>query len=348
MKNDAEAIKQFLTWLLQAPPTDSAPSGENSSHLTSPDESGVNLQFSDLDPLDSEVGDGCSSHLPESSSTPFRQVSLEFGEIPAVQDRFHTLLKRRLRAEIERNPPLFPWETRLCDYDSEYSDLSSPDLISTKLWATQLRTLNLPVPMPDKVLTRLFDQCRTVVQSSLREGAKLVQVVESLFPGESQNLNYLAGLVLAAPVRSPSTTPKVNPETSGFPNHYDVATTTQQMLLSLWAAREILETMTLKLFPNQSKVERQWLTDLGLLRLEAEYQPQTHRLRVQGQLPHQGSICLWDDDAHSSAQCSNPGCLSVELFNVKPNKTYSLEIQFEGTDQPPIVFVVYPVTEEES
>jgi hypothetical protein len=349
MNKDAEAIN-LLAWLLQEPdPAISAPSGENSSQQIGPDKSGaVELQSRYLDPLDSEEI-ALPTDLRESGSFPIEEVSLfKSGEIPAVQDRFYALIKHRLRAEIERNPPLFPWETEACDYD-ESSEQLAPALVSTSLWTAQLQSLELPVPMPDALLIKLFEQCQAVAQSSLREGAKLVRAVETLFPGHSQALNQLAGLVLAAPARSGAATraQAANLATKGFPSHYDAATSAQQMALSLLAARKILDTITLKLSPSQPQTEREWLTAAGALVLKAEYQPQLNRLKIQSQLPCQGSLRLQAEATQSTAKCSSAGELSIELSGVKPGQLYSLEVQLAGAEQPPFTFAVCPIAEDE-
>jgi hypothetical protein len=201
--------------------------------------------------------------------------------------------------------------------------------------------MSLPVPMPQPVLMQLFEQCQAVLQSSLREGAKLVHAVEALFPGHAPALNQLAGLVLTAPARS-SAVLEQKPQ-PGFPQHYDVATPAQQMLLSLLAARDLLDGMTLKLSTQQPKAERQWLTDAGSVVLEAEYQ--NDRLRIQAQLPCPGSLHFQGQTTMSTAQRSDAGYLSVELFNLLPNQTYALEVRLDETEQPVMIFAVSPTTE---
>ncbi len=342
MNNDTEAINNFLAWLLQEPdPAITAPSGEISSQMTGSDQSGaVDLQTPYIDPLDSEETDDLLSDFMESGSLPFEEVSLfKSGENPAVQDRFYSLLKHRLRAEIEQKPPRFPWETETCDYDSERSEQSIPDKVP-QFWATQLQSLNLPVPMSDSLLTQLFDQCQTVMQLSLREGEKLIQVVKDLFPGQSDALNQLAGLVLASPNRSGS----IQPQT-GFPSHYDQATPAQQMALSLLAARTILDATTLRLSAGQPLIDRPWQTAAGLLRLSAEYQPQENGIRVQAHLPCQGSLSFSSPLAEAIARTDCAGQLNVMLSHLEPNQSYLLRVWLE-TDRPPIEFAVCLVTEE--
>lgn len=355
MNNNPEAIQKLLSWLLQEPsPTVSVPSGEIASHGAGPDESGVgDPQFDELDPLDSEDISLTLSHpnglASSNGSRPFsfeERPSFELGDISAVQERFYALIKRRLSAEIERNPPLFPWETDICDYEAEVADWISPELVPIGFWAAQLQHLNLPVPMPEQLLQQLLTQCQGVVQSSLREGMKLVQAVESLFPDQSQALNQLAGLVLASPARSGAAT-LANRTGSGFPSTYDTATPAQQMALSLLAAREILSSLTLVLSPSQPTVEKQWLTEAGLVTLRAIYPTLPGGLRIQAELPCAGCLQLQGQATESTAQRVTPGIVSVEMFDWQPGQTYPLEIHLGAPDQQPLRFAVRPVLESE-
>jgi hypothetical protein len=378
MNNDAEAINQFLAWLLQTPnPVSSQPSGTASGltaghdyinyidsldhcdrdDLPDPIDRTGTMELQPLDPLDSEQIEALAPsqfvpNQPESGSFPFEESSLfNSGERPAVQDRFYSLIKHRLRAEIERNPPRFPWETEALEYEEQSEAVRAcAPINAAPVWAAQLQALSLPVPMSDALLTQLFIHCQSVVESSLKEGAKLVQAVADLFPNKSTALNQLAGLVLTTPYRGGSVLPQADsqpdyPSQSGFPTHYDQATEPQQMALSLIAARTILDATTFRLSVNQPKLERQWQTAIGLLTLEADYTPQDSRVRISGQLPGQGSLYLKGKLAAAIAQCANPGELSVELSQLEPNQTYSLTVHLEDTDQPPLVFAVCPVTE---
>ncbi|MBE9182665.1 hypothetical protein IQ268_29435 [Oculatella sp. LEGE 06141] len=344
MNRYPEAINAFLAWLLQDPnQTVSAPSGKHSSRLAGPDEFGSSdLQWYDLDSLNLDEVEVIPHDLDRLSHFPFQEGTfLELGDTPAVQERFYALLKRRLRAEIERNPPLFPWESEVYDYSSERPDWATPEIVPGKLWTIQLQNLNLPVPMPEALLLNLFEQCQSVVESSLREGAKLVRAVEALFPGQDAALNQLAGYVMASPSRSGASATQSRLGTADFPGHYESATTAQQMALSLIAAKEILNSLTLTVSPNQPKAERCWQTEAGLLTLEIEYQPQSvRRLRVQGQLPCEGSIRFQNQEAQSAAQRATPGYVSVELFNPDPYRIYSLEVQLRDVDHPPIIFAI--------
>lgn len=283
-----------------------------------------------------------SAPLSQNDSEPLSAQNLsfvDFGEVPAVQDRYHALLKRRLESEIQRNPPLFPWETEVLDYETDQVGLlnsvsGSPAPTPQKFpgWLRpQLQALNLPIPMPEAVLAQLFQQCQTTVHGSLLEGAKLVRSVEALFPNQSSVLNQLAGLVVVSPARSTATLPTTDPN---FPVSYEAAVPAQQMLLSLIAAREMLGALTLRVSPSQPQVDRQWLTDRGTLTLQGRYDSQN--LTIQAHLPNGGSLKLRNLEQQAIADRSDAGMLTVELSATQT--TYALEVALLGAD--PLVFAV--------
>jgi hypothetical protein len=345
MNKDAEAVKNILVWLSQEPSQIAAPSGKRDRQKIEWESGAVGLQPA-LDPLDSEPVAIRLTYLKESGYFPVEEFSFfEPGEIPAVQDRFHSLLKRRIQTEIELKPPIFPWETEGYEYDAEL--VTTPERVpalTVPAWTAQLQSLNLPVPMPEKVLAHLFSQCQAVMQSSLQEGAKLVRAVESLFPGQDAALNQLAGFVLASPVRSGAIAPplKSAPGASSFPLNYDVATAPQQMALSLIAAREIIESLTLKV-SSQQPVQRQWQMAAGMLNLTAEYDGATGRLRVQGQLPAAGQVDLKGQGAEARATRSDAGSFSLELYDLEPNRACLLDVQLSDRAQASVIFSVCPV-----
>lgn len=278
-----------------------------------------------------------------------RKNLLKLGETPAVQDRFHTLLKHRLQSEIQQNLPLFPWETEVHDYETEstvgFVDsavLAAPPAavnqsIPAQVWLHQLKTLNLPVSLPDRLLGQLLERCQNVVQSSLLEGAKLVKSVEDLFPGQSQSLNQLAGMVMTSPARSGAMQP---PSGANYPTNYESAVPAQQMVLSLLAAREIIAALTLTVSLRQPTLERQWLTELGALSLQVDYglDATAAKLRIQGTLPCGGTLTLRGEHLEARAQRATAGVLSVELFDLAPHQSVVLEVCLP--EQQPLVFAV--------
>ncbi|MFM7426492.1 MAG: PatU [Elainella sp.] len=248
-----------------------------------------------------------------------------------MQDRFHALIKRRLRAEIERNPPLFPWESRLLDYEAEQTDWAA----SPSLWGTQLQALKLPVALPEALLQQIFAECRKLAHSSLKEGVKLVRAVETLFPDDLSALNQWAGQVLLEPARSAGST--LSPES--LPQSYEQANPTQQMVLSLLTAQRLLEAMTLKLSVDQRQTQRQWQTAVGEVNLTADLQSDATGVRVQAQLPTAGRLRLNGESSRAAAACTGPDLLTVELGHLELGKTYALEVELEAADAP-LVFAV--------
>jgi hypothetical protein len=345
---DAEDFERhFLDWILQKPANTSIENEQNPSNplLSSEwehtaDNSGVEYwEWDEPYPIDTEEG---------LHSNAVAQP-LTLGEIPTVQDRFQTLLKDRLRAEIESNPPLFPWETEIQSYDHDYpDDVAQQWVPPLHLWTPQLQNLRwgrLPIPIAQGVFAQLLEPCQELVMSSLREGAKLVRAVDGLFPGQSQELNEFAGLVLRGAMRGDSLQGVLDLE--DLPN-YEIATPDQQMVLSLMAAREIIDSLTLNCPVNQPPVSREWLTGLGSLTLEAQYLSNGDReqpipsLRVECQFPGGGSLELKGGDAEATAQRPNSGHLSVELFDPQPDKTYALEVRFQNFDARPLLFAIRP------
>jgi len=358
MDNHSEAlISQLLAWLQQdSVPTAAAPADGLSADATSAD-----LEMDDLDPLDVEELNVAYDRTDE--ATPGREPSTDglpptqatpspssgwlgagrTGEIPIVQNRFHALLKRRLQLEIERHPPLFPWETSISEYEHEGADAVAATWVPPiHLWMPQIARLNLPVSLPETALAQLLNACTQAMQSSLQPGAKMVRAVGSLFPEQPvASLNDLAGLVLLYPTRSTQAEQLLNTD-------YEAATDEQKMALSLLAAKEIINELTLGVTPD-NPVERQWQTALGQVNIKAEYKvqntvsvetPSGASLRVQVRLPKGGSATLGTHQASATAQRSYPGHISVELFDLQPNQTYPLEIRFSDLEQEPLVFAI--------
>lgn len=386
----------FLDWLK----TDSRSSGTHPRPWPVPGENGLLtsgfekssaddpslLEVEDLDPLlseelqflpISEIGSAIR-HAPrtdcESSDGAGHSVSdvdqlFILGDISVISERSQTILKSRLRTEIEHHPPLFPWETEIVDYEPESIDFPQchkvPDLFNGKsprnqvgFWAVHLSPqINGLVTMPQEVLTQLLEQCTKSVTSNLREWAKLVDVVEkTLFPGRHWELNQIAdrlsiaqqhrssfakraGWHIAIDPLGKEKTREIKGEIS-----YEVATPNQQMLMSLLAAQEIMGNLTLELSSTQPRVEREWLTAAGLLTLELEYYaPKSNgssQIKVRATLPCGGSVSLRQDRSQTKSERSNAGNLSVELVvseavasaNRDLNRNYLLEVRLQNSE----------------
>lgn len=265
--------------------------------------------------------------------------TFQLGEIPTVQQRFQAVIKRRLKVHIQDNPPMFPWETQLVDYP-DYADEPILALVPAWGWAAQQSKLNLPIPLPERIFQQLLDKCQQLLGASLPLGAKLVQAVESFFPDDSQAINDVAGLVLRSNYRSGETLEAM----PNLESNYSDLQPRQQMAVSLLAAKQLLENLTLPLSTKHPVGERQWLTSAGILKLKVEYQfhSEVTTLRVQGELPTKGILKLQGETSQAMAQSTSPGCLSVELRCTQQNQTYTLEVELKEIDQQPLVFVIVP------
>lgn len=324
MNRDSEA-EDFLSWLLHTLiPGPNQPSGGFDVSIEPGDE--VPNRLKNIhDTFDSEAVDTSQNRSGQSDDFAFFDIPpLKPGESVAVQNRFYSLIKRRLRAEIEQKPPLFPWESELLDYEAEPAPMG--------FWVRQLRQLNVPKDVPDSLLEALLERCQTVVQSSLQEGAKLVQVVESLFPNQGQALHDLAGMVVAAPARSGAA---VLPD---LPTDYTSATEAQQVALSLLMTREILGALTL-VVPSGETVRREWQTDAGSVQVDAQSTEAGH-LQVRATLPSGGSIEFRGQEGEAIAQRPTAGKLGIELFGLAPDQPNTLTIQLSLPDAPSLSFEV--------
>lgn len=255
-----------------------------------------------------------------------------------MKNRFEALLREKLKARIEMNPPLFPWEPEGTNLLNEYPDVFREDQVpATDLWMAHRQQLRWSMPLPDQVFAQLLAPVFTLLQSGLREGAKLVQAVETLFPDQSQPLNELAGLVIRGSLRGSLDLRESQP-------CYETATPEQQMVLLLLATQELLNTLTLNCCLNQSTVHQEWLTTLGLFTVDVDY-VQTESgtiLKIRGKLPDRGRLQLLGNDRSVTAKRNSPGCLALELINPEPNQIYRLHVLLDSQEQNPLCFAICP------
>jgi hypothetical protein len=47
-----------------------------------------------------------------------------------MEDRLPLLIQKQLEAEIKQRPPLFPWETKVDDYETNEAESGHPKVIS--------------------------------------------------------------------------------------------------------------------------------------------------------------------------------------------------------------------------
>lgn len=324
MNSDSESLQhQLLDWLL----ADHVRTGEHSS-----------VECEEIDGVENPHKEAAASKSGEQELSGKPQT-FQLGEIPTVQERFQAVLKRRLQIQNQNHPPLFPWESELIDYP-EFVNEPSIALVPAWGWMAQQAKLNLPVHLPEKIFCQLLEKCQVLLTSSLPLGAKLVQVVESFFPNDSQTINDLAGLVLRSTYRSVDTLEKI----PNIQSDYSDLGSRQQMALSLLAAKQLLDNLTLPISFTHPVVARQWLTSAGTLsiRVELESLGQLTKLSVEGELPTKGILKLRGNGSQAMAQSSNPGSLSVELCCGQLNQTYTLEVEFPDLCQQPLLFVISP------
>lgn len=280
----------------------------------------------------SSVSNSSASTSSNHSSIDMPPLS-ELGEMPAVQDHFQTILKRRLQVEIDQRPPLFPWESDLHEYPIELSSSAYP-------WLAQLRSLQLPTALPEDMLPGLLNRCQELVLESLKPGLQLVKAVESLFPDQPQAMHQIAGLVLAdaAPVRGTGTQ-DVEALQTAFPDGYVGANPQQQVTLAMLAAKEILEALTITLTPQQPAVQREWLTTNGTITLTAQLQTTPNRdICLTVDVPQAAQLRL--PSIEQSVQHNQAGRLELRLPEPQVGVPYPLEIAFDTDDTVPLEFAI--------
>ncbi|HEY9739562.1 MAG TPA: hypothetical protein V6C90_03640 [Coleofasciculaceae cyanobacterium] len=355
LDNSSDTLySRLIAWLLQesVPAAPSPADGQAQSTVPTGEQKAADFELDQLDPLDLEELD-IAAFNPSSSTQNHARVGSDesrtrggmqpggeihpykMGEIPTVENRFQALLKRRLQVEIERHPPLFPWETEISDYETDISDAVAESWVPpVRLWMPQLSNLSLPISIPENVLAQLLDACSEAAYSRRQIGAKMVNAVEKLFPDQFQPLNRWTDRVLLGGLRS---------EQLPSPP-YEAATTEQKMTLALLAAKEIISALTVPISPTHTPVKRQWQTAVGVVTVQADYQMQegVPKMRVTGRLPRGGSLALRTPQASATAQRTYPGYLSVESFDLQPNQTYPLEIRFHDSEQTPLIFAICP------
>ena len=373
MKNDSDNIRNLLLWLLHKfHPTFSSPSG-NGLHTseacaTKANQSEVGSDATSMKPALPQGSMGISSELPRPSTfsnaaplgmaTPkfskasrdaYREIifqgaisqttqSFNFGEIHAVQERFHNLLKQRFLSEYENNPPLFPWESEVAEYPVDVADFGPA--AASSLWDAHVSELAVPRLLPAPLLKALFDRCQAIAQMPVKQGVRLVRAVEELFPDQLDILEPIADMVLVPAYRSAdaATRDALTQELTAVAEDYDAALPEQQVALSMLAAQEILGALTLSLTAKQPSETRLWMTDKGALNLTATYAEGA--LAVSVALPAGGQVNLKGDDVERQVTRSRPGSLDMALTDLTVGRTYLLKILLTG-EVAPLSFAIH-------
>ncbi|NJL90694.1 MAG: hypothetical protein HC916_13580 [Coleofasciculaceae cyanobacterium SM2_1_6] len=309
------------------------------------------LEWEDLDPTpaprlpSSQQNQELDSLDPSGSTMVYKS---NWGEIPTVQKRFQSILKQRIQTEMDDDRlPLFPWETSISDYElEEPAPLFSQALNFSALqqWMPQLNTLSVRQQLPESVLAQILRGCFAVIATPRKLGGQIVKAVGELFPEEGQALNDVAGLVLAGGFPGRGSGVTAAPEIID----YAAATPDQQMALSLMAAKQIIDNLTLFVSTHHPQLRRQWQTIYGNVDLQLSYHPgqdvskrgANPSLRLQVWLPKGGRMTI--DNSHGSVvtERAYPGYVSAELFDLQPSQLYPLEIRLLEGEQTPLSFAI--------
>lgn len=338
MKSDADTIRSFLLGLLehfsrlesspsgQVDDVTSAPASVDSVAQQPPYPSAASSSSPDL------AGANSSTSIDTYSSFNLPPVS-ELGELPSVQDHFQTVLKRRLQIEINQNPPLFPWESSVAEYPVELATASAHP------WMQQLRSLPLPTSLPDDILVGLLNRCQELLAESLQPGVQLVKAVENLFPDQPQAMDQIAGLVLANATMRSTATRDLQALAAAFPDGYEGANPQQQVTLTMLAAKDILDTLTVMLTPDAPTQRREWLTTQGPVLLQASYQTSpAHQISLSVEVPQASQMSL--PTLGQAVMQTQPGTLTLLLPEPTVDEVYPVEVHFSGLDADPLTFAV--------
>jgi len=334
MNKDSDITRDILLSLLFDPVSDdSSPSGESSHPQHSESDSGRYHEMADR----SRTAPDCSGPKSSTVTDPEHLTPSEFidpvfdsGDVTIVQTHFEALLKRRLRQEIEPRPPLFPWEKAL----QEYPDTVSKDLQTATVWLDNLQNLGIPSSVPDDILTELFWRCQQVAQQTHQTGRRLVAVLETLFPEQPQTLEKIAGMVSRPAYRSgqAQTLDAID---------YDQATAQQKVALSMVAAQNIFEALSLQVSASAPTAQKHWLTADGTLVVTATYLPgDAPQLKIEAHVPQAGSLQLTTDDETLDSRRIGPGELVIYLNQPQPARLYFVDVALGTKASCPLQFQV--------
>ncbi|MEL7502434.1 MAG: hypothetical protein AAFN18_08200 [Cyanobacteria bacterium J06554_6] len=268
--------------------------------------------------------------------------SFNFGEISPVQDRFHTLLKNRLRLEFENRPLLFPWESELSEYPVDLPSMAGA--AAARPWIDNLRQLQVASALPEAILTQLLERCQVMARSSKQQGVKLIRTVESLFPENTDLLEPIAGIVLTPAYRGDDARATAIQELEALASDYDAATTEQQIAISMLAAQEIMAALTLTVSEQAPRLTREWVTAQGLLKLEINYDSDLLFVRVY--CPGNSRVNLQDGDVTLQATRTQPGRLDLVKAAPKIGHNYVLEVSLPDSGHRALRFALSVLADE--
>ncbi|MBT9311314.1 hypothetical protein IXB28_03775 [Leptothoe kymatousa TAU-MAC 1615] len=251
-----------------------------------------------------------------------------------MQDRFHTLLKHRFQTEFANRPPLFPWEAEVREYPAEVPAYAQS---MSRMWLENPLQFSVSSKLPETVLHRLLDRCQNMVQSTQKQGVKLVQIVESLFPDSLDALEPIANIVLTPAYRSGSALAEATlQEVENLAGGFDQATPEQQIALTMLASMEIMSALALTVSAEESTVGRDWVTSEGVVHVDVNYSGAV--LIINATLPTGGSIQLVGADSDSQSSRPEAGMLTLAQTAPVIGASYSLEVSLDNDGQRPLRF----------
>lgn len=334
MNSESENLKRLLLEFLTFDHSASPISGNEPTPLTGSNPSAV---------CASEVGSDAVSFdfLFETGQ------SFNFGDKTTVQDRFHTLLKHRFQTEYANRPPLFPWEAEVREYPTEIPMPTYAQPIS-RLWLENPLRFSISSKLPETVLHRLLDRCQSMAQSTQKQGVKLVQIVESLFPDSLEALEPIANIVLTPAYRSAGSAlaEATLQEVENLAGGYEQATPEQQIALTMLASMEIMSALALTVSAEEPTISRDWVTPEGVVHVDVNYAGTV--LIINATMPTGGSIQLVGADADSQSSRPEAGMLTLAQTAPVIGNAYSLEVSLDDDCQRPLRFSVMVLESSES
>ena len=255
----------------------------------------------------------------------------------AIEARFQSLIRDRLQQETESNPPRFPWETGTEAYFIE--EQQELEAVQDSLWQPQFAAFDIPFNMPQSVLKELIASCSETMRSLKPQGIQLVQAVESLFDVEPMMLHQLANWVVATPQPSRSN------NTLTLEGNYATASEQQQIVMSMLAARKIMENLVISLSPEAPKKASKFETTAGAIAVEATYMPNEDSslgktIQVSVQMPQGGQVTWESAQGSASATRMYPGNLFLTLVDCQIDGIYPVTITLHQANQEPLTLAI--------
>jgi hypothetical protein len=238
-----------------------------------------------------------------------------------LENRFQELIKQRLSLEIERHPPLFPWETDIMEYPTEIYEEVAPSKIPS--WLSELV---LPVKFPIKILSELVQACSQMIDSLDPQPMQMVKVVSQLFPQDLNFLHQQAGIIAIAGCDRSATTTATDQELWHDLEDYENCSCEQQMTLSLLAAQQILNALILNISPQQPFVRKEWQIPEGKIFVKADYLIAHQQIRVEIKAPDQGEISWHNQNKMIKVNCDTSESVTFYFTQVQENQVYTVNV----------------------